>query len=120
MADAIVNIFETPSFFAFLKLIERRPGMYVGDVDALGLERLDSIISGYSFALKQYGIRDLAWDLYAEFPDYLAAKHDWSMCRGPITAIREASSTDRAAWDRFWTLLWDFVEVRTGRRFELP
>ena len=102
-----------PSLLAFLALVEKRPGMYLGQADQLPDRRLDALehlISGYCCAVYAHGLKDPGFEQWADFPNYLEKRFGWSMCQGPIRAIRHASSNDVEAWTRFWQLLHEFAE----------
>ncbi len=99
-----------PSLLTMLALVEKRPSMYLGYDEshrAQQLDALESFIAGYCAAVHHHGLIDAGYTAYARFPDYLRNRFGWSMSCGPIAAIREHSDRDAAAWDLFWTLLWD-------------
>ena len=107
-----------PSLFTILALVQKRPGMYVGGTDAertLQLDNLEMLITGYSLAVRQHGLRDAGFDVYAGFGPYLEERLGWSMSQGPIRAIRHAATHDAEAWDHFWRLLWEFREANERR-----
>jgi hypothetical protein len=116
-SGASVQPMETPpapSLFAVLSRIERRPGMYLREEESgcSSLNDLEALIRGYGIAAREHQMKDEGLDLYSQFSDYLHQRYGWSMCRGPIMAIKDASSSDSDAWNRFWRLLREFRESR--------
>lgn len=106
-----------PSLLTTLALVEKRPSMYLGYDESHRAEQLDaleSFIAGYGAAVHQHRLDDEGFTMYATFPDFLRKRFGWSMSCGPISAIREHSNGDAAAWDLFWTLLWEAQRERKG------
>jgi hypothetical protein len=91
-----------------LALVQKRPGMYLGPAAERPDRRLDALeqlISGFYWAIHSHQVRDRGFDEWASFHDRLADRFGWSMSKGPIQAIRHASSNDDEAWEKLWSLL---------------
>jgi hypothetical protein len=103
------------SMLNLLSMVQKRPVMYVGAADGapgVQLDRLEMLISGYSWAVRLHGVHDAGFDLLAAFSPYLETRFGWSLNRGPIRAIRDASQSDADAWEYFWRLLWEFRDTQ--------
>ena len=99
----------------FLALVQKRPEMYLGmaaENPDRRLDALEHLIAGYSGAVFAHMIPDRGFEEWAAFPDRLANRFGWSMCQGPVRAIRHASSTDEEAWTRLWGLLEQFTDFK--------
>jgi hypothetical protein len=102
------------SMLNLLSLVQKRPVMYVGAADSARgaqLDRLETLIAGYSLAVTWHGLDDPGLKLYGEFAPYLEERFAWDLNRGPIRAIRNATRSDAEAWDSFWQLLWEFRDA---------
>ncbi len=107
-----------PSCNSVLDRVRLRPGIYVGGSDCergAQLAGLEMLIAGYALAVLDHGVKDDGLASYGEFPAYLRARFGWSMSCGPIAAIRETSSNDGEAWERFWHLLDEYKKSRAER-----
>ena len=91
--------------------------MYLGfDSSQRGkqLRHLETLIFGYKAATDELGADDPAVTAYDGFPQYLRDRFGWSMSCGPVSAIRDATSSDDEAWERFWLLLDEYRAFADG------
>lgn len=109
------------SVFDLLDEIRQRPGMYVGG-DAsqrmLQLQNLETLLSGYTLALRQHQIQEPVVDFNREFGAYLRGTKGWSLSCGPVAAVlREAVPGNDEAWQLYWRSVDEFrAAVSTQRR----
>ena len=87
-----------------LELIRKRPGFYIVE---RSIYPLDSFLGGYVLGVRWSGIILQDYDDLARFGDWLAPRLGFSASvSGAANMIREKSSSDSDAFDRFFTL-WD-------------
>lgn len=97
------------SVFDLLDEIRKRPSMYVGYGDkserALQLRALETLMDGYSLALRNHNIQEQTSDFNRDFGAYLSATKGWSISCGPVVAILQAAKSDEGAWVLYWKLV---------------
>jgi hypothetical protein len=114
------------SVFDVLDEIRKRPTMYVGYDEskrAKQLQTIETLMDGYSLALRNHDIQEHVRDFNREFGAYLWETREWSASCGPIAAIREAAENDEDAWHMFWKLVDEFrstVEAVDKNNQEAP
>lgn len=73
------------------------------------LSHLESQCVGWEAALAAHGIADPGAGFSARFRDWLRETHGMSVARGWAEAIRRGAASDEEAWERFFTLLDQFL-----------
>ena len=86
------------------------PGDYGGH-----LQRLETLLIGYAYAIQTHQIGGRAEDFPSAFSEYLKSRFAWSLECGFAHAIRSASKTDEEAWRQFWKLAKEFREAMNPR-----
>jgi hypothetical protein len=106
------------SVFDLLDEVRARPALYLGSDDArraAQLQRLEQMLSGYTIALRQHGVREPVVDFLREFGDFLWTAKGLSASCGPAVAVVEAAQSEEAAWDLYWALVHEFREAVEAR-----
>lgn len=105
------------TIFDLLDQIRARPTMHLGDIadGRARLQSLESLISGYTLAVRAHGFAEPVADLLRELGEYLRLTRGWSAAYGPMTAIADAASHGDRAWDDFWDLLAEYREQAEKR-----
>jgi hypothetical protein len=99
------------TIFDLLKMIEQRPGMFVGGDDGqreLQLRNLEMFLLGYANALHQHRIDEPGKGFLEKFGAYLRERFDWSASAGPIAAVLSETGSPDEAWRTFWRLVWEY------------
>jgi len=96
---------DTPlSIHELLDLIRKRPGFYTVE---RSIFRLDSFLGGYELGVRLSGLVIGDGNDLARFRDWLAPRLGFtSSVSGAANMIREKSTSDSDAFDRFF-ILWD-------------
>lgn len=95
----------TKNVFDFLDNVKQRPGMFfgsaTGSLDAL--VTLETMLFGYSAAIRSYAIAEPGRNFCLEFGQYLWRAHRMSTSCGVVDAIiRSCNSDPDASWEAFW------------------
>jgi hypothetical protein len=97
--------------FTWLDHVRRRPTMFIGPWrDAASLQRLETLVHGYTTALHVHGIVEPCPDL-CQFPCWLLHNTGWSMSCGWAHAIA-THSTSGTALDTFFDHIDHFRKLR--------
>jgi hypothetical protein len=94
----------------FLEAVRARPGMFTVDFD---LDRIETMLHGYSAALHAHEITEMGRDFNRHFADFVHEGLGWSTSRGWADAITTNCVSPEAAFQRFFLL---FDEFRRARR----
>lgn len=99
------------SVFDLLNEIRKRPPMYVGYDEAkraMQLKALETLMDGYSMALRNHKITERVPDFNRDFATYLWETKGWSASCGPVVAILEVAKSEEEAWELFWRMVDEF------------
>jgi hypothetical protein len=94
---------ETP-ILSILEKVRRRPAIYIGHQS---LHDLALFITGASFVLSQYGLRDKVWE---GFQDWTAKRFGLSVAQSWYNIIWFVTGSDSSALEAFWRLLDEYLE----------
>jgi hypothetical protein len=89
----------------FLEAVRARPGMFTIDFE---LDRIETMLHGYSAALHSHGINEMGRDFNRHFSDFVDEKLGWSSSRGWADAITTNCVSAEAAFERFFVLFDEF------------
>jgi hypothetical protein len=105
------------SVFELLDEIRKRPSLYVGYDESkrvLQLKAIETLMDGYSLALRNHNIQERTSDFNQDFDAYLSATKGWSVSCGPVVAILQATKNEEEAWELFWQLVDEFRATVKG------
>jgi hypothetical protein len=97
------------SIFDLLERIRERPTMYAGgDTHRAQLDDIEQLLNGYTLALGEHDLTEVATDFNKEFAAYLWRTREWSASCGPVAAVFDAVADDEASWNKYWELVEEF------------
>ena len=98
----------TPKERDFLRSIRSRPGMYTGHRGTIS--DFELFVNGRSMTLLEYGLSEVRI-IPTDFTEYLAEKYDISASVNWASIIRSISTDEYTAFDKFWELLNEYLEL---------
>src|ERR1017187_6129082 len=90
------------SIYDLLELIRKRPGFYTIE---RSIFRLDSFIAGAELGFIKCGFVMRDWDDLRKFNEWVARRFGFNGTSGVANLIRDKSTSDADAFDRFFILL---------------
>jgi hypothetical protein len=93
-----------------LDAVRARPGMFTVGFD---LDRIETMLHGYSAALHAHGITEMGRDFNRRFSDFVNDNLGWSTSKGWADAITTNCVSAEAAFERFFVLFDEFRRIAT-------
>ncbi|MEP0896976.1 MULTISPECIES: hypothetical protein [Leptolyngbya] len=107
------NIYFMLDLFDLIHNIEKRPAMYLGQLD---ITHLSAFLSGYFFARRQSGIPEtLQEQQFAEFQAWVEQKFNVTYSQPWEKIIRFFSPDETASLQQFFILFNEFTESQTAK-----
>lgn len=103
------------TIFDTLEQMRRKPSMFIGCGDTeyrLRMEAIQTLIIGYTYALREHGIVEPGTTFWRDFTDFVKEKRGWRENAGPIFAILHFVKDDAKAWDTLWELVDEFRKTK--------
>lgn len=106
----------TRSFYELLRGIEQKPGLYIGRPSITDLQMF---LAGYHFARQELAIPLTDEELrFREFQPWLQQKFDITTSQSWSRIILAQTADEGTAFERFFTLLWEFSSVPSSETLE--